>query len=50
MSALPRLLFIYYNKGVVYIASFEAYVGGELITVAGAAVVVGAGVVAARSA
>ena len=30
-------------------ASFEAYVGGELIVIAGAAVVVGAGVVTARS-
>ena len=50
VSALLRLLLIYYNKGVVYTPSLEAYVGGGPVAGSGVAVVAGGGIVAARSA
>ena len=49
MSALLRLLLIYYNKGVVYTFSLEAYVGGGLVISSGVAVVAGGDIVTVRS-
>ena len=48
--ALLRRSFVCCCRGVVCVAAREAYVGGGLVAVAGAAVAAGAGVVAARSA
>ena len=47
--ALLRLLLVYYNRGVVYTPSLEAYVGGGPVAGSGVAVVAGGGIVAARS-
>ena len=49
MSALLRLLLIYYNRGVVYTPSLEAYVGDGLIISSGVTVVAGGDIVTARS-
>ena len=48
--ALLRRSFIYYCRGVVYVAAREAYVGSGLVAVTSAAVAAGVNVVAARSA
>ena len=49
VSALLRLLIVYYNRGVVYTPSLKAYVGGEPVVGSGVAVVAGGDIVAARS-
>ena len=49
VSALLRLLLIYYNRGVVYTPSLKAYVGDGLVVGSGVAVVAGGDIVAARS-
>ena len=49
VSALLRLLLIYYNKGVIYTLNLKAYVGGGLVVGSGVTVVAGGGIVAARS-
>ena len=49
VSALLRLLLVYYDRGVVYAPSLEAYVGGGLVVGSGVAVVAGGDIVTARS-
>ena len=49
VSALLRLLLVYYNRGVVYTFSLKAYVKGGLVVGSGVAVVAGGDIVAARS-